>query len=84
MAYTNIPTHTVSTTEDKIRFVIGLLAAIKVFVGTLGFNFFTDDQLVAIENLIPFGFVIYTSWKNNYLTEKGKKQKAVLERNGLE
>ncbi|MGG1571585.1 phage holin [Fictibacillus sp. NRS-1165] len=73
----------VDTTEDKIRFIIAMLAAIKVFIGTLGYNFFTDEQLVALENLIPFGFVIYATWKNNYITKKGEKQKAILKRNNL-
>jgi SPP1 phage holin len=67
-----------------VRFTIAVLAAIKVFLGTFGYNFFNDEQWIALENLIPFGFIIYGMWKNNYLSKKGEEQKAILKRHGAE
>lgn len=42
-------------------------------------NFFSDEQLVALENYLPFFFVTYAVWKNNYLSKKGEAQKAILQ-----
>ena len=79
----NWQTDNVNNTNDMIRITLAILAAIKMLIGSLGYNFFTDDLLVALENLVPLLLVLLGIWRNNYITRKGKAQKAVLEQHDL-
>lgn len=73
----------VNNTADLIRLVLAIVSGIKLLVGALGYNFFTDELLVALENLVPVLIVLYTTWRNNYITTKGKAQKLALAKEGL-
>ncbi len=73
----------VENNTDIIRLTLAILAAIKMLVASFGFTFFTDEILLALENLVPLLIVLWGVWRNNYITKTGKAQKAVLEEKGL-
>lgn len=83
MGYFQWDTDKVNNTNDIVRLVLSILAGIKLLIAALGWNWFTDDILVAIENLIPLFIILYGVWRNNYITDKGKAQKLVLAQKGL-
>lgn len=81
--YFNWEVDKVDNTNDFIRLTLAVLGAIKMVFASFGFTFFTDDFLLALENLVPLLLILWGIWRNNYITKKGKAQKAVLEQQGL-
>ncbi|MGJ9460139.1 phage holin [Oceanobacillus sp. CF4.6] len=69
-----------------IRTIVLVIALINQFLVTAGLNPIPGDEAVWYEviTIIFTGIATATTWfKNNYVTAKGKKQKEVLDRNGL-
>lgn len=73
----------VNNTNDIIRLTLAILAAIKMVIASFGYTFFTDDLLLALENLIPLLIILWGIWRNNYVSKQGKAQKAVLMKHDL-
>lgn len=73
----------VQNQNDVIRLIIAIVSAVKLLLAALGWKFFTDDVLVALETIIPLLILLWTTWKNNYISKRGKAQKIVLAKNGL-
>ncbi|WP_069187705.1 phage holin [Alkalihalobacillus pseudalcaliphilus] len=61
-----------------VRF-IGLIVALLAY---FGLNV-PEDVVEGITSLVVAVLAIYAAFKNNYITAKGKKQKEVLEKEGL-
>lgn len=81
--YFNWEVDKVQNQNDVIRLILAILSAIKLLLAAFGYTFFNDDVLVALETLLPLLILLYTTWKNNYISNKGKAQKIVLAKNGL-
>lgn len=81
--YFNWEVDKVDNTNDVVRLTLAILAAIKMLIASFGFTFFTDDILLGLENLVPLLLILWGVWRNNYITKKGKAQKAVLEQHDL-
>lgn len=76
--------------KDLVSQVVGFLTAIMLFLGTLNikFSWLTEESISSFGLLLTAGtalsVTLYTVYKNHYcFTEKAKKQKACLEREGL-
>lgn len=81
--YFNWEVDKVDNTNDVVRLTLAILAAIKMVIASFGFTFFTEDILLGFENLVPLLLILWGVWRNNYITKKGKAQKAVLEQHDL-
>ena len=69
-----------------IRTIVLALALINQFLTAFGFTKIpvtSDEQILVVSTIITSVTAIIAWFKNNYLTVKGKKQKEVLQKNGL-
>lgn len=64
------------------RLVLAILAAGKLILEPFGIEI-PQELADSIANAAGALFVVYAAWKNNYVSDKGKAQKAVLQENGL-
>ncbi|HDX9609348.1 TPA: SPP1 phage holin family protein [Bacillus toyonensis] len=69
--------------SDAIRLLVGFLLSLKLLFTSFGINFITNDQIDAIVNVISFLFILYFSYKNNYVGKKGIEQKKILKKHNL-
>jgi SPP1 family holin len=65
------------------RFLLAILTGLNTVLTALGKPIIPDDLINSIVIVSGYLFEIYTMFKNNYLTKKGKAQKETLERVGL-
>jgi SPP1 family holin len=70
--------------KDYLILLAGFLGALKVFLASLGYDVLPDATIDSIVDMIGFGVALYAIWKNTYVSKKGKLQKEVLKRSGLE
>lgn len=62
--------------------VVRYVTAVAVLVAAFGFDVNAELQSVIVD--LSFGaYLLYTVFKNNYLTKKGQAQKEVLEKTKL-
>ena len=69
-----------------IRTIVLALALINQFLTAFGLTKIpgtSDEQILVVSTIITSVTTIIAWFKNNYLTVKGKKQKEVLQKNGL-
>jgi SPP1 family holin len=69
-----------------IRTIVLTLALINQFLTAFGLTKIpgtSDEQILVVSTIITSVTAIIGWFKNNYLTVKGKKQKEVLQKNGL-
>lgn len=66
-----------------VRFTLLVIAVINAVLNMLGYRTIPDDMANDIVAVVSGVFAIYAAWKNNYLSEKGCKQKEVLDKHGL-
>jgi SPP1 family holin len=65
-----------------IRMTTAVLAAAKLVLGMFGIEI-PQDITDALVDIVAAVWLIYTSWKNNYVSSRGKLQKDVLQKNNL-
>jgi SPP1 family holin len=65
-----------------VRMVAAALAAIKLILQPFGVEL-PQEVIDSIADVVAAVVVLYTAWKNNYISNKGKKQKEVLKKNNL-
>lgn len=65
-----------------IRLTVAVLAAVKLILEPFGLDF-PQEVIDALANTAGAIFVVYAAWKNNYVSKKGKAQKATLQEKGL-
>jgi SPP1 family holin len=65
------------------RFILLVIAVINAVLNLVGFETIPDELANNIVAVVSGFIMLYTGWKNNYLSKKGRAQKEVLERNGL-
>ena len=51
---------------------------------TLGLPIIPDDLINSIVIIAGYGFELWAMWRNNYISAKGRAQKDVLKREGLD
>jgi len=68
-----------SVDKASIIRLIALLASVAAF---FGLNV-PDSIQEYVAGAVMLGVTLYGFWKNNPLSKKGKKQKELLEKNGL-
>jgi SPP1 family holin len=69
-----------------IRTIVLAVALINQFLTAFGLTKIpgtSDEQILVISTIFTAVTAIIAWFKNNYLTAKGKKQKEVLQKNGL-
>jgi protein-S-isoprenylcysteine O-methyltransferase Ste14 len=76
--------------KDIVILVTGFLSTLLLFLGTINvyFEWFTMNSINAFGALLGAGIALagalFAVYKNTYaVTRKARKQKALLERNGL-
>lgn len=67
---------------DKMS-IARIVALIASIVAYFGLNFPEDVQDYTV-GAIMLILTLYSAWKNNYLSRKGRKQKKTLKDNGLD
>jgi SPP1 family holin len=70
--------------KDYLILIAGFLGAFKVFLTSWGYDVIPQASIDSAVDMIGFGFALYAIWKNTYVSKKGKKQKEVLIKNGVE
>lgn len=65
------------------RFIIAIFTALNTVLTALGYPVIPDDLINSIVIIFGYGFEVYTMWKNNYLSKRGRKQKEIIEKAGL-
>lgn len=65
------------------RFTVLVIAVINAVLNLLGFQTISDELTNDMVAVISGIIMLWAAWKNNYISKKGKKQKEVLEREGL-
>ena len=65
------------------RLIIAILTATNTVLTALGKPVIPDELVNSLVIIFGYGFEIYAMWKNNYITKKGRKQKEVIEKAGL-
>ena len=69
-----------------IRTIVLAVALINQFLTAFGLTKIpgtSDEQILVVSTIFTTVTAIIAWFKNNYLTAKGKKQKEVLQKNGL-
>ncbi|GKV67289.1 MULTISPECIES: phage holin [unclassified Sporosarcina] len=67
----------------------GWLSAILLFLGTIGiaFDWFNQESIdafvVVLMASVPLVIIIYSVWKNTYVSKKARRQEEELKRKGL-
>ncbi|MGG3920677.1 phage holin [Geobacillus thermodenitrificans] len=65
------------------RYTVLVIAVINAVLNLLGYQTISDELTNDLVAVISGAVMLYVGWKNNYLSKKGRKQKEVLEREGL-
>ncbi|MEK3887441.1 phage holin [Bacillus sp. FSL K6-3431] len=65
------------------RFIVLIVAVINSVLNLLGYQTISDELTNDLVAVVSGAIMIYAAWKNNYISRKGEKQKAQLERAGL-
>lgn len=65
------------------RFLTLVVAVINAVLNMLGYQTIPAELVNDIFAVISGAYILYAGWKNNYLTQKGRAQKEVLEQRGL-
>ncbi|MGE8207695.1 phage holin [Heyndrickxia sp. NPDC080065] len=65
------------------RFAFLIVAVINAVLNLIGFQTISDEYVNDLVAVVSGAYFIYVAWKNNYLSQKGKKQKEVLKKEGL-
>lgn len=64
------------------RMALAVFAALKLILEPFGVEI-PQDLIDAIANAVGALVIVYTAWRNNYVSQKGQQQRNVLEKNGL-
>lgn len=67
----------------SVLLIVALINQVLVTLGKSPLPIENADLEVTISTVFTVVLSLYTAWKNNYLSSKGKAQKEVLEQNGL-
>ena len=65
------------------RLVLAFLGLVKLILGQMGIEL-QQETIDATADALSAIFIAYATWKNNYITQKGKRQKRAIERAGAE
>jgi len=65
------------------RYAVLVVAVINAVANLIGYQTIPDETTNDIVAALSAVVFLYTGWKNNYLTSKGKQQKEVLKRHDL-
>ncbi|WP_445304420.1 phage holin [Niallia sp. FSL W8-1348] len=65
------------------RFALLILAVINSVLNMLGYQTISEDLVNDIIAVASGIYILYATWKNNYLSKKGLKQKEVLKEKNL-
>lgn len=65
------------------RVIIALFVIVNNVLLVLGYEPINDDTVNAVITIAGNIYILWPIWKNNYLSNKGLRQKAVLKRNNL-
>lgn len=66
------------------RFTLLVIAVINAVLNLLGYQTISDELANDIVAVISGVVMLWAAWKNNYLSRKGRAQKDVLKRHGLD
>lgn len=66
-----------------VRMVAAVLAALKLVLQPFGVEI-GQDLIDAVVDLASAAVVVYAAWRNNYISDRGKAQKAELKKVGLD
>lgn len=70
-----------------IRTIVLILALVNQFLVSFGLNPIPGDMNAwyeVVSTVVTAAVAVWTWFKNNYITAKGKAQKEVIEKNGLD
>lgn len=65
------------------RYVVLVVAVVNAVLNLLGYQTISDELTNDLVAVVSGAVMLYAGWKNNYLTQKGRAQKEVLDRKGL-
>lgn len=66
-----------------IRYILLIVAVINAVLNLMGYTTISDETANDIVAVASGAYILYTGYKNQYLTKKGKRQKKVLDANNL-
>lgn len=66
-----------------VRYIILIVAVLNAVLNLIGFETISDELTSDIVAFASGIFILYTGWKNQYLSKKGVKQAKALEVKGL-
>jgi SPP1 family holin len=69
--------------SSVVRYTVLVIAVINAVLNLFGYQTISDELANNIVAVISGFIMLWVGWKNNYLSKKGRKQKEVLEKNGL-
>lgn len=70
-------------TASWTRYIILIIAVINAVLNLIGFETISNDLTNDIVAFASGIYILYTGWKNNYLSKKGVKQAKALDIKGL-
>lgn len=65
------------------RVIIAIFVIVNNILLVIGYEPINDDSINAVITIVGNVYIFYPIWKNNYLTNKGLKQKIALQKQGL-
>jgi SPP1 family holin len=65
------------------RFAFLIIAVVNAVLNLVGFQTIPDEFVNDLVAVITGAYVLWAGWKNNYLSNKGLKQKEILQAQGL-
>jgi len=65
------------------RFIVLVVAVINAVLNLVGYQTIPDEFVNDLVAIASGAWFIWAAWKNNYLSQKGQKQKRQLEQAGL-
>ncbi len=65
------------------RFIVLVVAVINAVLNLIGYQTIPDEFVNDLVAVASGAWFIWAAWKNNYLSQKGQKQKKQLEQAGL-
>lgn len=65
------------------RFIVLVVAVINAVLNLIGYQTIPDEFVNDLVAVASGAWFIWVAWKNNYLSQKGQKQKKQLEQAGL-
>jgi SPP1 family holin len=70
--------------KDYLILLAGFLGSFKVFLTSLGYDVIPQQTIDSVVDMVGFGAALYAIWKNTYVSKKGKEQKELLKKNGMD